>query len=230
MGKRWSKNTINEARSLRTKGWSYSMICERFGVAKSTLHYWIGDMPIPRKISDKRRRHLRRIQPLGAEANRQKRIERVANIKEEVKVYLNKVDFSGFSKKAMLSFLYWAEGTKSGESGMVMFSNTDPKLMLVFITLLRECYSVDEENFRARIYVHYYHNVREVKKYWSELLGIPLNRFYKTHRKARSKNKRFRRNMGGICHLYYNRVALRDKIMFFYQELADRLVGEVPVV
>lgn len=230
MGKRWSKKTINEARSMRLKGSSYSEICERFGVAKSTLHYWVGDMPIPGKISNKKRKHLKRIQVLGAEANKQKRLKRVGKIKKEVKDYLDEVDFSDFSKKAMLSFLYWAEGTKSGKSGMVMFSNTDPKLMLVFITLLRECYAVDEENFRARIFVHYYHNVGEVKKYWSDLLDIPLSKFYKTHKKARSKNKRFRKNMGGICHLYYNRVALRDKIMFFYQELADRLVGEVPVV
>ena len=47
-------------------------------------------------------------------------------------------------QKAFLSLLYWAEGQKLPERGSpVKFANTDPRMILLFVTLLKQCYSID---------------------------------------------------------------------------------------
>ena len=118
--------------------------------------------------------------------------------------------------------LYWAEGAKSGSE--VNFANTDPKLSLLFITLLRECFEIDEKRLRLRLHVHYYHKKKTVRKFWGELLNIPQDQFQKIYVKKRSKTKKFRQNFAGICFIRYGDVAIKDKIMQFAFAIADKIV------
>ena len=109
----------------------------------------------------------------------------------------------------MLAMLYWAEGTK-GVHSCVVFANTDPKLIVLFITLFRECYPVVESKFRGRMNLHDYHNEITVRDYWSKLLKIDTEKFNKTYWKKRSENKRFRENRWGIFFLTYISVEAKD--------------------
>jgi len=76
------------------------------------------------------------------------------------------------------TMLYWGEGTKSGNS--VMFSNSDPQMIRVFLKFLREICRVDEK--RLRILLHMYDNQDEgfLKDFWSESTDIPISQFSKT--------------------------------------------------
>ncbi len=123
--------------------------------------------------------------------------------------------------------LYWAEGTKV--RGTLQFANTDPRLILLFVSLLRLCYKLDESKFRIRLHLHYYHKAREVKNFWSKLLNISTTQFEKTYRKSRSKEKTFRRNFGGICFIKYHSVYLKEKIIQYAYVLGEKIVGTVNV-
>ena len=127
----------------------------------------------------------------------------------------------------MLALLYWAEGSK-GRS-IVCFANTDPKLIKLFVTLLRSSFELDESKFRVRVHIHHYHDEEKVKKYWSDLTNIPLSLFNKTYHKQRSKEKTFRTNIGGICFIKYNSVYLQERIMQYAYKVADKLLVDSPV-
>ena len=48
--------------------------------------------------------------------------------------------------------LYAGEGSKS--PGEVRFANTDPRMIVVFITWLRHFFEIDESRLRVRLYLH----------------------------------------------------------------------------
>lgn len=225
---KWSEGIKNKAKLLRKQGYSYGQLNRELKVAKSTLHQWIRGIKRPAKFSElDRLRWVKEIQPMAVRANIKKREEKIKKIIFGVKSEVDKQKIDQGFKKAILSMLYWAEGTKV--KGVLVFANTDPRMILLFITLLRSCYELDESKLRVRLHLHYYHKEKEIKKYWSELLNIPLNQFSKTYRKLRSKEKTFRRNFGGICFVKYNSVYLKEKIIQYGYALGERIAGKVKV-
>ena len=75
--------------------------------------------------------------------------------------------------------LYWGEGAKTG--GSVKFANSDPEMIKVFLNFLREICGIHEERLKALIHIYPDHNESELKFFWSESTGIPMERFYKSH-------------------------------------------------
>ncbi len=228
MKNRWPEEIKLKAKSLRKKGYSYGQLTRELHVSKSTLHQWIRGIKRPESFSKLDRiRWAKEIQPLGALANKRKREEKIAGLRENISKELEKVIIDKNLEKSMLSMLYWAEGTKV--KGVLQFANTDPRLHLLFITLLRRCYLLDENRFRIQLHLHYYHREKEVKKFWSTLLNIPEKQFIKIYRKYRSKERTFRRNIGGICLLRYNSVNLKDEIINYSQLITTKIIGQVNV-
>jgi len=175
----WPKEIKGKARKLRKRGFSYSKISRDLGVAKSTLHPWISDIKRPGYITEAdKRAHLNRIRILAARAHREHRLEKIEKIRQKVIKEVAKYSvYNTYYLKSLLAMLYWAEGTKG--RGTLAFANTDPKLSLLFLTLLRKSYLIDEEKLRIRLHVHSYHPIKETRKFWSRLLGIPESKFGK---------------------------------------------------
>lgn len=224
----WSEDIRLKAKTLRLKGFSYGQLQETLKVPKSTLHVWIhGISRKDRFTIQDRMRWAKQMQPLGSQANHRKREERIARTKQQARLQTIRLDIREEMKKAILAMLYWSEGSKV--RGGMCFANTDPRLMLLFITTLRDCYSIDESKLRVRLHLHDYHNEVAVKSFWSELLHVPETQFYKTYHKARSKEKTFRRNFGGICFLRYNSEDLKDSIAEYAFALGEKVTGTVHI-
>lgn len=224
----WPENIKEEARKLRSQGYSYGGLTAKLNIPKSTLHLWIRGIKRPDKFAKEDRiRWISKIQPLGALANKLKREKIIFSLRNELKDELSRIALTLDTKKAILSMLYWAEGAKGRD--VMTFANTDPKLILLFTMLLRQCYKLDESKFRIRLHLHWYHKEREVKKFWSDLLGISEKQFTKTYRKKRSKEKTFRKNFGGICFLKYNSVLLKDRVLEYAYALGEKITGKVNV-
>lgn len=218
----------NKAIELRKNGDSIGAIAKNLGVSKSTAYEWTKSMEGAARFAQiGRERWIKELQPLGAQGQKRKRELKVERIIIEAKQEVAHVSQNLEMKKAMLAMLYWAEGSKG--RGMLTFANTDPRLLLLFITLLRNCFQIDESKFRVRLHLHWYHRERVVKKYWSELLHIPENQFTKTYHKKRSKEKIFRKNIGGICFLVYNSDYLREQIVRYSFALGEKFTGKVSV-
>jgi transposase-like protein len=222
---KWPSNIKKKARALRKSGAFFGEITKELGVPKSTLHYWVREIRRPAHLSKEARiKWLKTIQPLGAQANRKKRVKEIEEIIKKVKKEVGTYDLSDVKTLRMvLSMLYWAEGTKLPKSAQIEFANTDPKMALLFITLLRKCYPIDEEKLKARLHLHHYHNIKKAEKFWSDLLDVPLEQFYKVYIKPRSKTKKFRRNFMGICFIRYGNTDLKHKILNTAYVIQERI-------
>ncbi len=227
--RRWPREIIERAKRLRKEEKSFHEISQEVGVAKSTLFTWIGAMERSEKFKNaNNKERLKEIRPLAIKKNKEKYQKIALGLENKVKEEVKNITCNDSTKRAMLAMLYWAEGAKT-EHDTLAFANTDPELLLLFITLLRDCYPLDETKFRVRVHLHDYHNEAVAKSFWSSLLNIPLERFGKTYWKQRSKEKTSRRNFGGICFIRYNSVYLRREVMHLAHFLQRRITGDIYV-
>lgn len=230
---KWTNEDRTKARLMRQRGASYSGIYKELRVPKSTLNLWFKDLPYPNHMYFiDQKSWLAEIRKLSAAANRKKRQDGMAKISQKVKKEVEEWELlkSRETQKSLLSMLYWAEGQKLPERGTpVKFANTDPKLVLLFLTLLRNCYQLDKTKLRIQIHVHWYHNQRKVQRFWSKLLSVDESLFNKIYVKQRSKTKRFRKNFAGICFVIYYSVNLRREIVETGYNIAERITGRIPV-
>lgn len=226
--RQWRNSIKEKAKQLRKKGYSYGQLTRELGVSKSTLHAWIRGIRRPEQFTRQDRiRWIKEIQPLGAQANKKKREKVIQQITQKVHREVSSLKENIGMKKTMLAMMYWAEGSKV--RGVAQFVNIDPRMNLLFITLLRQCYDVDESKFRIRLHLHYYHRVKIVRHFWSHLLHVPEAQFEKTYRKPRSKEKTFRKNFGGICFVKYNSVYLKEEILQYAYSLSEKFIGKIAV-
>lgn len=223
---------VEDANKLRKEGLSYGVISNKLSIPKSTLSTWFKNEPKPNNLYfTDRNSWLKIIREKAAEANRNKRISRQEKLGVEIEKEIKGWDLNNNeNQKIILAMLYWAEGTKGGT--VVSFTNTDPRLVSLFVTLLRLTFEIDESKFRVRLHLHDYHDEDAAREFWSKLLRIPQNKFYKSYRKEGGKEKTFRRNYGGICNVKYNSVYLQERIMAYARYIAEKLIGKinVPVV
>lgn len=221
MKRKWSLVEKARAKQLRLEGNSFKTIIAELGVPKSTLFVWLGKRSTS-FVKNPTGGWTTEVRSFAAEANRKKRIDRQERIKFETAQEIASIShFSLEFKRGLLAMLYWTEGAKSGQS--MQFVNIDPKLHLLFVTLLRECYLIDERKFRVRLHLHYYHKARRSTELWSNLLNIPKDKFGKIYWKKRSKEKAFRRNEAGICTVRYNSVELQEQLLGYAHALGERL-------
>ena len=129
----WSKEIVERAKQLRKANLTYSQISNKLGVAKSTLSSWIKDIKRDGYLSRQDKLlHLERIRILATKEIKREREERLRVIKLRVRKEVSSYNTRNSDfKKAMLSMLYWAEGSKG--RGTIQFANTDHKLALLFI-------------------------------------------------------------------------------------------------
>lgn len=203
--------TIPPARDFVRLCWSQRCFCLEETV---NLKNRIGKKP------DRTRQlaHLNVARIAAAEAVRRAKSSRIAqanltaiNLARELPI--NKEEIG----KSLLAMLYWAEGGK--QDGNMKFTNTDPDLMLFFITLLRKQYPTEEKRFRVALQLHSYHRSKEEVNFWSKILNIPISQFWKIYRKPRGGRRTYRRNSHGICNIHYASSAIQRELLALGREL-----------
>lgn len=187
-----------KAIKLRKQGHSYSDILKVVPVAKSTLSVWLRDVglskPQQQRLTAKKLAAAKR----GGAARNKTRIDTTAEIVDRSKKQIGVV-----SKRELFligAVLYWAEGTKEkdGTPGSgIQFTNSDPKMLRIFLLWLRSVCMIDEEKIHFQVYIHETNNsrVREVVEYWSKNLNVTEDRLSKIYYK-RNKVLTNRKNTG----------------------------------
>lgn len=225
-GNRYSQSTKEKVERLRKEGMTYAEIRKIYPIPKSTLSVWLGEK-YPAFFDDNaRREHLRKIRTLSAARLRRDKIARdnihaARGIVVAKQLPAENIEF----QKALLSMLYWAEGTKHEKTCALTFANTDPRLVLLYISMLRNCFEIDEKRIRIRLHIHYYHKKKETRRYWSRLLNVPETQFGKLWIKPRSKTKKFRKNFKGICIVKYGGVALLKEVLALGEAIGERITS-----
>ena len=97
--------------------------------------------------------------------------------------------------------LYWAEGAKDkpyDRREKVALINSDPKVIILFQRWL-DLMAVPEENRRYRLSIHESADVQSAHAWWSQVTGIPIDRFNRPTMK-RHNPRTVRLNVGADYH------------------------------
>lgn len=169
---------------LRLQGNSYTQIQRQLsGISKSTLSAWLGKVVLPDTARQKIAARVREKSLLGLlkrnrnqtflAEKRKKEIQEVA--RREIKlVSRQNLFFIGIS-------LYWAEGYKlpivrNGREvtyHAVSLTNSDPKLLQMFLRFLREICGVPIHKIKINLRIFPHHDENQILNYWSDVLKLP---------------------------------------------------------
>ena len=164
MGKRYLDNQIKEIRAIREKEkLSFKELERRYQIPDSTISGWckgtVGTKWDSLLINNERRRKELRSSDVSV----------VPDIKR----------LGRKESKFLASLLYGCEGSKYPAQRGVAFANSDPELILAFLSLLRRSFELDEEKFTVHLQIHTDQNFTELRKYWSRFLSLPEKCFIK---------------------------------------------------
>lgn len=209
-----------EAIRLRRLGKSFTYIRKRLNVSKGSLSYWISDIKLTKKQSQKIQKEglAKRVEKYikTRKEQRKKIFDAFCEIEKSRLLPLDKKDFliAGL-------FLYLGEGSKSSwwETGI---SNSNPTIIKFTIFWLTKILRVPKN--KIRIYLHLYKNMRIKKElnFWSKITKIPLGQFRKPYIKKTSSRAIDYFTFGhGTCNVLVSGKDIKHKIMAGIRVILD---------
>ncbi len=177
-----NKHLKSKAIYLRKDGKSYNEIIRILRIrSKGTLSNWFKDIKLSEKSLNKLSKNNALAYKRGLHMANKKRREKIDQ--ENLLSYNESKSSVGRISKETLKMigvsLYWAEGMKSERvAPSLIFSNSDPNMIKVYLRFVREILNISEDKIRAGI--HIYSSIKEIeaKKFWSSITKLPIDRFY----------------------------------------------------
>lgn len=167
-----------KAFELRKKGQSYKTISKKLGIPTTTLCGWFKNLDWSRELRDK----------LASEVS----FSSPKKLKMMIKATKQKWAFihEGYRKEAEQEFnvkkldpifiagvmLYWGEGAKTLKQGVVNLANSDPGMLRLFRRFLKSI-QIPENKIFAKLLLYPDLNDEIQKRFWSKLVGVPLQQF-----------------------------------------------------
>ncbi|MFD5441622.1 hypothetical protein [Streptomyces tendae] len=189
-----AKDDLRErARELRLEGRTYNQIQAELGCSKSSVSLWVRDLPTPerqRPSTTQARRGVRRAMENRIAAQQ----ELTNSARTEVGAVTQRELF------LVGVGLYWSEGAKAkpGSSRRVIFVNSDPTMIAVFLAWL-DLLGVEPQHRRFSVNIHESADIPGAEAYWAEQVGIPVHGLLKTSLKKHNP-KTNRTNTGDSYH------------------------------
>lgn len=190
------KSTINKICSFyRDKHYSMSMIAERLEISLHKVQYWLEKNNIPRKDRSE----------AGYLAYMQRFNKLPCNIKKKLTSKQKELLIAGV-------MLYWAEGWKKNSQG-VAFSNSEPKMIQLFLEFLREICGIQENRLSITLHLYEDQNKLKLKRYWSKITKVPLSQFNATYIHKGKPGTYKKKSIYGTASLRYYDKKLLNQIL-----------------
>ncbi len=134
----------------------------------------------------------------GPQCQKERRKKEIAKIIEEAEKEIQ-LPLSFETYRLLGAFLYWAEGNKT--KGFEI-TNSDPDFVLFMVRWFKKIFGIPSQNLKVHLNIYPQQNELELKRFWSQLTGIPLENFGKSFIKP--PNKGYKKN-----NLYYGTIKIR---------------------
>lgn len=175
------------AEKLRDLGYSYNMINQKLGIAKSTLSNWFKD-----KQFTPNEEVLQRIQYGPIKSATKKHNQKVYEIERLREIGAREI--GKLSKRDLRFFglgLYVGEGSKSHET--IRIINSDPNIIRLAIKWFKEVCGLNNDNITIAIHIYPDNDKKECIKFWSKITQLPLTNFRKTQVDTRQNKSALKR-------------------------------------
>ncbi len=155
---RHSKEKIKQCRALREKGYSIIDIMQELSLPKTTVWNNVHDI----KLSTEQKKALES----SRGGSRKRKLKSIELAKDRAKEL-----FDGPYRHfiTIITMLYWAEGHKKG---VCVFTNTDQKMIKVYLSVLRNILKIPEHRLKITIRIFTGMIREECLKFWSEVTNI----------------------------------------------------------
>lgn len=203
--KKYSRAKIDRLKRAREAGKSILDLMAEFSMPKTSIWNHTHDIELTdeakNKIKSKQGGSKRRSERAWEEARKQSS----AILKSKYRLFYT-----------IIAMLYWAEGNKKG----FVFTNTDGKMINLFIFILEHYLGIKKEDIKITIRIFSNLNKKECVHYWSDITKTPEDRIiiYMNDGGARGKAQ------FGICRLTLKNGGYYHKLVL---SLADRLYRQV---
>lgn len=191
-----------KAVELRKAGYSIKEIARVLNIAISTSSVWLREVVISQegisRMKEQSSLHRHKISLCW----KQKRLEKSLFHQKEAQKTLKQIIFTNPINQLICAVLFWAEGSK--KTNHVAFTNSDPKMIIYFLSLLRQSYDLDETKFSVSVHLHEYHDVRETLNFWSKVTDIAKTQFIKPYKKPHTGLRKKPGYRGCITIRYYD--------------------------
>lgn len=152
---------VQKIKFLRTRGRSIPEISNILTISKSTALRYSNTVSI---LPAYRKRWLER-----RNASKIKSQRHVEEAKRDAEIKLPNITNKDLI--VIFSSLYWAEGNKRD----LVLTNTDPKMIGVFIYILRKIYNISNDDLSVSLRIYEDLDKKRCLKFWSKITGITLN-------------------------------------------------------
>lgn len=125
------------------------------------------------------------------------------------------------TRKIVLAILYIAEGHKNRSS--VVFGNSDPEIIRMFMKLMRSTYEIDESKFRITVQCRADQDPKVLKVFWSEVTKVTHKQFYKPQIDKRTVHKPTKKkDYKGVCRIDYFSAIINQELKYIARNLEKR--------
>jgi hypothetical protein len=177
-------------------------IATELGVAKSSVSLWVRDVP----FTPSKRRYGPRTRP-------NKLMQRKADEIDEM-LEAGRQRIRQLSEREFLmagAALYAGEGAKRDR--LVVFTNSDPRLIVFFLAWFRKFFEIDESRLKLRLYLHEGLDLHATVEFWAATASIPSSRFYKPYRARADASIRTTKHQHGCVGIVYTSARTHREVM-----------------
>lgn len=187
-------------------GKTYPEIEKQLNVSRSTLSDWLSKIKLSAKVSlrikKRKEKYLKQAREKSASLKKELNYNERKEIYQILKKEVNLIKLTVLFEELLLASLYLGEGFKRNST--VALGNSNPDILLFFISLIRRVYEAKEERFHCGLYLRADQDETLERKFWSKLLKIDIKKFQKTQFDKRTLGKKTWPSYHGVCAVYYN--------------------------
>lgn len=176
-------NLIQKSKAvrLRLKGKSIRGIAKQIGSPASTVSLWCKNIKLTdtqqKILDDNSKNPYYAGRGIYLNKLKKKTILKTINLEKKGTKKVGKLN----ERELFLTgaTLYWAEGFKKDtQAGL---GSLDPEMIKFYIKWLNVCFGYQNKDliFRVTANISHKNRIKEIEKYWSDLLNVPLDQFQK---------------------------------------------------
>lgn len=193
---RYSIHTIRYIQHLRILGNTYNEIESVVGkkFAKATLSDWCGHLPLSPEFREKVRvlnqkswLKARKTSQFNRNQRREAYIKQVTKLNIPIAEKIHDPEIA----KIALAMLCLGEASKSkdGKARSFCLGNSDPRIIILFLSLLYKLFKVSSDKIRCTVQCRADQDIELLINYWIEKTKIPREQFYKSRVDLRTIGK-----------------------------------------
>lgn len=206
--KRQPQKVIDALKMDRKAGMSMSQLMKKYDMSKTGIWHHVQKV----ELSLEQRKEIRSYIG-GSKAEKAREWERAKRQSNEI---LARVDIR-HTWPVLYAALYWSEGTKSS----FVFTNTDARMIQVFLYMARNYLDIKNEDLDFMIRTCSPMNINECRKHWASIADVPISQIRINHHDKHNKST----TQFGMCRITLKRGAYHLKLVHcLFRDIADKML------